>query len=494
MQESTPSSEKSNKKSSLLRRALIGCVGLVAGCFVLSIAANTFLIMTNTEPSEVQIAAMTSTAKESSEGQVEDREEEGEEGQSAVIDEPLDTPTVVSPTATDPSPEPEASATNTQLPSEVVSVATEQVVETAVSQPSITNTQTPVPLPTHSPMPLPSATLVPAVLPSNTPLPLPSATQPPLPSATPIPTNPPPATATPAPPQDVDSSTWVEGKVTYIVDGDTFDVEIGGDIYTVRLVGIDTPERGQPLFQEASDKLASLVLNQWVRLEKDKSKTDRYGRLLRYVYLGERFINAEMVASGLARAKRYEPDTREAWYLEGIEAEAIAAGLGVHGLAPVVAENATPLPSNTQAATPPPVVQATAAPTSGGSQPPQRAGVSVRHDPASAIIISLIFYNGAMPQDIDEYIEVQNVTGGGVNLAGYRFNAEDEQNYTFGEFWLGAGESCRVYTGVTGEKACGRMYGSKQGIWRNSGGECGTLFDPSGKEVSKYCYENAPLW
>ena len=77
--------------------------------------------------------------------------------------------------------------------------------------------------------------------------------------------------------------------MTYIVDGDTIDVEIGGATYRVRYIGIDTPERGDCYFDEAKDKNAELVLGQYVRLVKDVSETDRYGRLLRYVYVGQTF-------------------------------------------------------------------------------------------------------------------------------------------------------------------------------------------------------------
>ena len=79
-----------------------------------------------------------------------------------------------------------------------------------------------------------------------------------------------------------------------VVDGDTIDL---GNGQTVRLVGIDTPERGECGSQRASDNLARLVLGKHVRLAMSDEDTDRYGRLLRYVDVGS-------VDAGLSQIKR----------------------------------------------------------------------------------------------------------------------------------------------------------------------------------------------
>lgn len=102
-------------------------------------------------------------------------------------------------------------------------------------------------------------------------------------------------------------------KVTKVVDGDTIQIE-GGK--TVRYIGIDTPEtvdprRGVQCFgKEASSKNKELVLGKEVRLEKDVSETDRFGRLLRYVYVGELMINETLVKEGFAQASSYPPDVK----------------------------------------------------------------------------------------------------------------------------------------------------------------------------------------
>ena len=80
--------------------------------------------------------------------------------------------------------------------------------------------------------------------------------------------------------------------VTKVVDGDTLDLNNGDRI---RFSGINTPETGECYYQEAKDKLATLVLNKEVFLEKDKSDTGKYGRKLRYVYINNQSVNFILV-------------------------------------------------------------------------------------------------------------------------------------------------------------------------------------------------------
>ena len=89
-------------------------------------------------------------------------------------------------------------------------------------------------------------------------------------------------------------------RVTRVVDGDTVDVCCPEA--RVRLLGIDTPERGEWLFQEATAMTARLTTGQPVRMERCEEEADRYGRLLRNLFVGERHVNRELVAAGLARA------------------------------------------------------------------------------------------------------------------------------------------------------------------------------------------------
>lgn len=104
-------------------------------------------------------------------------------------------------------------------------------------------------------------------------------------------------------------------RVIRVIDGDTIEIE-GGQ--RVRYIGIDTPETVDTrkevgcFGQEASARNKELVENQDIYLEKDVSETDRYGRLLRYIYLAtdSASINEQLVREGYALSSSYPPDVK----------------------------------------------------------------------------------------------------------------------------------------------------------------------------------------
>jgi len=122
--------------------------------------------------------------------------------------------------------------------------------------------------------------------------------------------------------------------VTQVIDGDTIIIEGG---YHVRYIGIDTPEihpKTEAFGIEAREANRRLVEGKRVRLERDFSERDRYGRLLRYVYVDDTFVNAELVRQGLAEVKAYPPDIKYQDYLEEMEAEARNEERGMWAKAP----------------------------------------------------------------------------------------------------------------------------------------------------------------
>ena len=127
--------------------------------------------------------------------------------------------------------------------------------------------------------------------------------------------------------------------VRAVIDGDTIDVATFG---RVRLLGIDAPEIGRgfdttaPFGREARDRLASLVLHRWIRLEQEGARLDGYNRHLAYVMREDGvFVNAALVRDGLARVSARVPLSRLA-ELKRAETEAQAFRRGMWGATPPV--------------------------------------------------------------------------------------------------------------------------------------------------------------
>lgn len=125
--------------------------------------------------------------------------------------------------------------------------------------------------------------------------------------------------------------------VSRVVDGDTFEISVNGGTDDVRLIGVDTPETvkpGEPVEcfgPQASEYANRLLDGRTVRLEFDQERRDVYDRLLAYAYIGDRFVNAELVRGGYARTLEIEPNTSHAEELARLEEDAGAAGRGLWG-------------------------------------------------------------------------------------------------------------------------------------------------------------------
>jgi micrococcal nuclease len=121
------------------------------------------------------------------------------------------------------------------------------------------------------------------------------------------------------------------------VDGDTIEVRLGGRREDVRYIGIDTPETVKPgtpvqCFGPRAHRFNSrLVTHRRVRLVFGVERRDVYGRLLAYVYLRGRFVNAELARRGLARTLTIPPNDRFARRFERLQIAAARAGRGLWG-------------------------------------------------------------------------------------------------------------------------------------------------------------------
>ena len=247
-------------------------------------------------------------------------------------------------------------------------------------------------------------------------------------------------------------------QVTRVIDGDTIEVGISGKIYKVRYIGIDTPELDDKrpefsaLAQEATRYNKQLLERETVRLEKDISETDKYGRLLRYVYVGDTFANAELVRQGLAWAKAYPPDTKYQDTFEKAEAEARQDKKGLW-----------------------------APPTSPPPPPTEVLNIQITH----------IFYDGQVPRvESDEYVEITNLGERPQDLAGWILQdiSDEYPSFIFSAYILGPGESVRVYTNEYHPEWGGLSFESSRAIWNNSEPDIAALYNSQGEEISRKSY------
>ncbi len=223
--------------------------------------------------------------------------------------------------------------------------------------------------------------------------------------------------------EDVGDSNGIEDGsgilVKEVVDGDTIVLSNGS---RVRLIGINTPEHGMYFFEEASEVLETIVLGREVVLEKDISDKDKYGRLLRYVYAGDLFVNLEMVKRGFANAYTYPPDVK--YNEEFLEAERYARennlGLWLKSKVDIVK-------------------------------------IEVNYDARGNDNVNLN----------DEYVKMENTGDGSIDIGGWTIKDSGTNIYRFEKYSFESGSEVFLFTG-SGEDGAGKFYwGSPKPIWNN---------------------------
>jgi endonuclease YncB( thermonuclease family) len=253
-----------------------------------------------------------------------------------------------------------------------------------------------------------------------------------------------------------DSTPTSEITVTRVIDGDTIEVDIGGVLYRVRYIGIDTPELDDErpefcvLAQEATRYNRQLVEGQEIRLEKDVSEADHYGRLLRYVYVGDVFVNLELVSTGLAWSEAHPPDTKYQAVLDEAESEAMLAKIGIWQ----------------EEGEPPPIF-------------------------VENVQITDIFYDGLVPNvESDEYVEITNLSDQPQDLEGCVLIdvSDGHPSFIFPSYILAPGESVRVYTNEYHPEWGGFSFESPTAVWNNSEPDTAELRDNQGNILSQMSY------
>lgn len=130
----------------------------------------------------------------------------------------------------------------------------------------------------------------------------------------------------------------IQARVTRVIDGDRIEVAVGDRAFVVQYLGIDAPGSIRPVERfgpEASGENRRLVASQIVTLVKDTSDKNEAGELLRYVFMGNLFLNYELLRQGLASAAFTAPDGACMEAFQAVEDEARNALLGVWSPTPV---------------------------------------------------------------------------------------------------------------------------------------------------------------
>ena len=120
------------------------------------------------------------------------------------------------------------------------------------------------------------------------------------------------------------------GRVTRVIDGDTIDVLIDGKNTRIRYLQMNTPERDEPCYREATARNADLVAGKTVTLVPDIELVDPYDRWLRFVYVGDVSVSRVLVEEGFAEVVLYPPNRARYEEFARLEAAAAAAGRGCH--------------------------------------------------------------------------------------------------------------------------------------------------------------------
>ena len=242
---------------------------------------------------------------------------------------------------------------------------------------------------------------------------------------------------TPVPPTPSDGQ---QVNIAHVVDGDSIELADGR---RVRYLGINTPEHGQPFFEEATAANRRLTEGQTAWMVLDTQQTDRYGRILAYLWVGDRFINLELVGQGYANAYTAPPNVRYSEEILAAEKKARKAQVGLWAL----------------------------------------AGVPIR--------IREIYYDAPGPDHENpngEWIVFENEGSDAIDLSGFSLKDGANHIYAFPSMSLEPGGVLELRSGQ-GRDGGGTLYWglSEDAVWNNSG-DSAYLRDTQGKLVDYFQY------
>lgn len=235
-----------------------------------------------------------------------------------------------------------------------------------------------------------------------------------------------------------------EVLITKVLDGDTVETSLGEKI---RYIGINAPENGEPFSNEATKLNQNMVLGKGVRLELDVQAKDRYGRTLAYVFVGNTFVNLEIVKKGLAVVETIQPNVKYQDKIVKAQKEARENHLGLWH---VSSNNCIKIVS----------INADAK----GNDNQNKNG---------------------------EWAEISSSCSKSISMDGWSLKDSSASNkYQFKNFSLDTGKSVTLYSGC-GQDSEDKLYWKcpeeKYAIWNNAGDHA-FLYNEKGELVSDYQY------
>ncbi len=245
----------------------------------------------------------------------------------------------------------------------------------------------------------------------------------------------PPGNSGPSQPNNLETAT-----VATVVDGDTIELVDGR---RVRYIGINTPERDQPYYKEATDANRQLVEGRAVQLEFDVETFDQYGRTLAYIWVDGTLANWEVVNRGFANVFTVPPNVKYEEALRRAERDAREAGRGLWA--------------------------------------------------GSDVALKIVHIQADAPGDDrenpnGEWIEIANQGNEAVQMQGYTLKDEANNIYTFGDFTVQPGAGFRLFSGQ-GRNSNTELYWGfvGQSVWNNNS-DAAFLRDAQGALVDTYAY------
>ncbi len=241
-------------------------------------------------------------------------------------------------------------------------------------------------------------------------------------------------------------------ELTSVVDGDTFRARLSnGSTESIRLIGINAPEMSECMAPEATAALTVLLRSGDIRLVTDTSERDRFGRLLRYVFVGGRHVNAAMVGDGLALSTSFPPDVARSTELSDAQTRAAAAGVGVWS--------------------------------------PSACGAAAETD----LMVSALLHDAPGDDNFNlngEWVEITNAGTTRTPLAGWVMkDTTASHRYSFpATFVLDPGRTVRLHTGCGLDTSTTLHWCNRDSaIWNNTG-DTAFLLDPAGNIHDMFTY------